>query len=902
MIGQTVSHFEILEKLGEGGMGVVYKARDTHLGRIVALKVLTTAKARDSDRRKRFVQEARSASALNHPNIVTIHEIFQDGQTDFIVMEFVAGKTLDQLIGRRGMRMSEALKYSAQIADALAKAHSAGIVHRDLKPANIMIADDGRAKILDFGLAKLTEPEAHPSQSQATVTRPMDLGAQTEDGIILGTVAYMSPEQAEGRTVDARSDIFAFGAVLYEMLSGRRAFEGPSKMATLSSVIREEPKPFAEVAPSVPREVEKLVARCLRKSVDRRAQHMSDVKLALDELKEDSESGRLAASPASPSPSVKRKRRAWIGVAGLMLVCAIGIWLWQGRLTNHTPRNLALRQLTADDGLTTTPAISSDGRLVAYASDRATRKNLDIWIHPLTQGGQPFRLTRHESDDLDPSFSPDAGLVAFSSDRDGGGIYTVPSLGGEEHLVSRFGAQPRFSPDGKWIVYRTGSYRGEGGLGETRIYLVASGGGPSRRLAPNLGFGQYPIIAPDGKHVLLEGAESVNAPQEKRDWWLAPIDGSPAIKTGLLSPIQNRLGHPSLLDCPGDRIVFSARGNLWEVRFDSSDLSKVQEPHQLTNAAGNATEAAAIQANGEVRIAVAVGTTSAHLWKLRLDANRGKVLGPMQPFDHTGGSQRMPASPANGSALFYRQDDPSGSAVRMRVLSTGVEKTFVTAVARPKPSPDGSQVAYSDLKEGAIYLMSTRGGDASVLLRIRGDRPTIYGWSADGKKIVYWHGNPIRFSLLDLTTRQSATLISHPQRDIHGAELSPDQQWVAFHTPLDRSHPLWIAPVRDGNAAGESEWVKVADSGVQNRRPWWSPDGNLLYFISLLDGFRCIWAQPLDRLSKRPAGQPFAVHHFHSARIRPVDSLGVFGPAIVPDGIIFSLEDETANIWITEAK
>ena len=188
------------------------------------------------------MQEARAASALNHPNIVTIHEIFQAQGTDFIVMEFVAGKTLDQLITRRGLRVPEALKYSVQIADALAKAHAAGIVHRDLKPANIMIADDGRVKILDFGLAKLTEPDSDSNESQATQTTSMDSAPQTEEGAVIGTVAYMSPEQAEGRAVDARSDIFSFGAVLYEMLTGHRAFQGPSKMATLASVLREEPK------------------------------------------------------------------------------------------------------------------------------------------------------------------------------------------------------------------------------------------------------------------------------------------------------------------------------------------------------------------------------------------------------------------------------------------------------------------------------------------------------------------------------------------------------------------------------------------------------------------------------------------------------------------------------------
>ena len=240
MTGQTLSHFEMLEKLGEGGMGIVYKARDTQLGCLVAIKALPPDRVADAERRKRFVQEARAASALNHPSIVTIHEIFEAQGTDYIVMEFVPGKTLDHIISRRGLRIPEALMYSIQVADALAKAQQAGIVHRDLKPANVMVCDDGRVKILDFGLAKLTERTSASDDSQATVTRPMESGPQTEEGSVIGTVAYMSPEQAEGRPIDARSDIFSFGAVLYEMLSGHRPFQGDSKMATLASVIREE--------------------------------------------------------------------------------------------------------------------------------------------------------------------------------------------------------------------------------------------------------------------------------------------------------------------------------------------------------------------------------------------------------------------------------------------------------------------------------------------------------------------------------------------------------------------------------------------------------------------------------------------------------------------------------------
>src|SRR5207244_78231 len=216
MIGRTFQHYEIVETLGRGGMGVVYKARDTHLDRFVAIKVLPPEKVADADRKRRFVQEAKAASALNHPNIVHIYDIAEADGVQFIAMEYVAGKTLGELIGRKGLRLNEALKYAVQIADALAKAHSAGIIHRDLKPSNIMVTENGLVKVLDFGLAKLAETATGEFGETATVRAPE--GPNTEEGAIVGTTAYMSPEQAEGKKVDARSDIFSFGSVLYEMI------------------------------------------------------------------------------------------------------------------------------------------------------------------------------------------------------------------------------------------------------------------------------------------------------------------------------------------------------------------------------------------------------------------------------------------------------------------------------------------------------------------------------------------------------------------------------------------------------------------------------------------------------------------------------------------------------------
>jgi serine/threonine protein kinase/tetratricopeptide (TPR) repeat protein len=321
MIGRTISHYEVIEKLGEGGMGVVYKARDSHLKRFVALKVLPPEKVADPERKHRFVQEARSASALNHPNIVTVYDIDQSDGIDFIAMEYVEGKTLDELIGRKGLKLSEALKYAVQIADALAKAHAAGIVHRDLKPGNVMVTAEGRVKVLDFGLAKLTEAAPESQDSTTQLEHPA-----TESGMIVGTVAYMSPEQAEGKKVDARSDIFSFGSLLYEMLTGRRPFRRDSPALTLAAILHLEPPPLPS---GIPSELERIIARCLRKDPARRFQTMADLKVTLEELKEDSDSGKLAGVPAPARPRNHRFLRPTLAAAAVLVLAAGSVFLWQ---------------------------------------------------------------------------------------------------------------------------------------------------------------------------------------------------------------------------------------------------------------------------------------------------------------------------------------------------------------------------------------------------------------------------------------------------------------------------------------------------------------------------------------------------------------------------------------------
>jgi eukaryotic-like serine/threonine-protein kinase len=352
LVGQRIGPYLVDELIGEGGMGLVFKARDTLLNRSVAIKVLSTERLADPERRRRFLQEAKATSVLNHPNIVTVHGITQERDTDFIVMEFVSGKTLDQAIGSKPLPLKQAVKYGLEIADAVAAAHAAGIIHRDIKPSNIMITEQDRVKVLDFGLAKLTEPE---QTSEKERTEPLT----TKAGMVFGTAAYMSPEQAEGKRADTRSDIFSFGALLYQMVTGRRAFQGENVITILAAVMNQEPPPVAMVVPSVPRELEWIIARCLKKDPNRRIQHMVDVKIALEEVLE------LLESPSGPMPRV-RPRRRWIApaLAAALLGLASGAWL-SLRLLHKQP--ITYERLTFRQGDVIASKFAPNGNIVYSA-------------------------------------------------------------------------------------------------------------------------------------------------------------------------------------------------------------------------------------------------------------------------------------------------------------------------------------------------------------------------------------------------------------------------------------------------------------------------------------------------------------------------------------------------------
>jgi Tol biopolymer transport system component/tRNA A-37 threonylcarbamoyl transferase component Bud32 len=898
MLPKSLTHYEVLEKLGEGGMGVVYKARDKRLNRLAALKVLPPDRMADEGRRARFIQEAQAASALNHPNIVTIYGIDRDGGSDFIAMEFIAGQTLDAAISRHGLKLNETLKYAIQIADALATAHAAGIVHRDLKPGNVMVTASGAVKILDFGLAKLTEaPDSHE-----VATRTLKPESLTEPGAVLGTVTYMSPEQAEGKKVDARSDIFSFGGLLYEMVTGRRAFQGDSKMSTITAILRDEPRPLSQAGEPVPRDLEKIITRCLRKDLGRRFQHMGDVRIALEELKEESDSGRLAEMerPAAVHPRSSPLVYAAVA-AGLVLIAGTTFWWASHTPTPAAPRHLTVRQLTQDVGNTSMPAISPDGKLVAYASDRAGEGNLDIWVQQVGSEAPPLRLTHHPADDSSPCFSPDGTQIAFVSGREGGGVYLIPALGGEERLLSRGGpwVRPRFSPDGQWVTVASG------GSAETPLLLIPAAGGATRRVAETFHFANFPVWSPDGKSILFVGAEK---PGDELDWWVVPAAGGAPVKTRaaallpkLATGVGGELPLPLPADWPDTYVLYSAR-TLWRLPLAPGSY-QAGNPEPLTAGAGGEFGPRAVRGSKGWRIVFASGESSSGLWSLSVELNHAKVIGQPHKLFRDALRRSTPSLSADGSRLTYVFRGLDGFGLRMRDMKTGSETTLLRSPSalRARISPDGSTVAYNlsatDEKERVIHLIAATGGEPRQFCDTCG---LLYDWTPDGKKILYRWGNPVRFSTIDVASGQQTVVVEHPQRSVYAVVYSPDGKWIAAHyAPVaDNPRAIFVSRSPEGKPRPESEWIAVTSRPGTYARPAWSPDGSVLYFVSTADGPASVWAQRLDRTTKRPAGEPMLIYRPEAERF--INWGPYFGPAVGANQIIFPLEESRSNIWLGE--
>lgn len=907
--GTRIAHYVIQKPLGSGGMGSVYLALDEKLHRSVAVKVIRAGQI-DEISRKRLEREAQASSGLNHPNIVTVYEIGRDGDTDYIAMEHVAGDTLELLIRKKAFDTRTALRYATQIADALAAAHDAHIVHRDLKPGNLMVTERGQIKVLDFGLAKHTAESGEDGEKQES--------ALTAVGRVVGTFCYVSPEQAEGKLVDARSDIFSFGAVVYEMLTGRRAFDENSTVATLAAILHKQP-PLDKIPQPVPPALTRLIARCLAKKVADRWQHMSDVRVLLEDV------AREMDSPFPATAAPRRWTAGWKTIAAASVVCATLAALavrqfWPPPPAASGPEPI-LRMITADAGLSAYPALSKDGNLLAFASDRSNEGNLDIWVQQVG-GGEPIRLTRGTADEKEPAFSPDGTRIAFRSEQEGGGIYTVSALGGEPVPLAAGGRNPRYSPDGKSVAYWTG---GEGIYvpGSSRAYVIDSGGGQPRRVHPEMTSATYPIWSPSGNELLVLGKkDAAGPPLVGLDWWVLPVgNGSPKATGALESIREQKLGlggilpqavRPTGLDWiedNGSQVLFSAAlgdvTNLWEMGL-TRDHRATGRVRRLTSGPGRHPKAASAQAGNLRRIAFTDEKLNFDVWTIPVDADRGVTTGDMRRLTTDATTEWSPSVSADGRKLAYFSRLTSSWAVRIRDVESGTERTLISSprtVLATRISGNGSLVFYSD-NDYKIYSIPSAGGMVAELCKGCG---TVMGASHDGGEITY---EPLQFEdLLLLDTESRRTMKVTPREDegalLSSGQISKDGRWVAFHSLHNAvsTARVFVAPIDRTRTVPPSEWVPITEGKSLERDPWWAPGGGLIYFLSERDGFRCVWARRVDPATKRPFGDIFNVRHFHTARqsLRGFGSRGYLtGLSVGKDRMVFSLGELTGNIWLQE--
>jgi Tol biopolymer transport system component len=917
--GSRLGPYEIVSALGAGGMGEVYRARDTRLGRDVAVKVLPPAFSADRDRLRRFEQEARSAGQLNHPNVLAIYDVGTHGGSPYVVAELLEGETLRDAVAGGPIPLRKAIDYARQTAEGLAAAHEKGIVHRDLKPENLFLTRDGRVKILDFGLAKLTHPDPVSEPGAAATTGP----SETESGALMGTVGYMSPEQLRGKRVDYRSDIFAFGAILYELLSGRRAFHGDSVPETMNAILKDDPPELSESGRSIPPALARVVGHCLEKVPERRFHSLRDVVFALQEVEQPS-------GPGAVQPAVGKARGSRL-VGGIALAAAVALavagatwWLMRPRKTESVPAPaITLTRLTSDHGLTTDAALSPDGRLLACASDRSGEGNLDIYVRQVG-GGEPLRLTRDPADDWGPAFSPDGTTIAFRSERDGGGIYVVSALGGPARCIAPEpqGQRPQFSPDGNWIAYTVG---GLGGASlsvrnSARIYMVAAAGGVPRQVQPDFVATAFPVWSPDGTHLLFLGNRDEKLPMEDSiDWWVTPLDSGPAIKSGALeatrqAKLTGPLGvYPWALFAPtwqpqGNSLVFSAQSgdttNLWRIGISPETWKVTGPPQRLTS--GTMIErgpSAAFGPGGVVRVAFANLTQNLALWSLPIEPNQGRVTGELKRLTQEAADDSFPALSRDGSKMVWVSSRTGSQEIWIRALPSGEESALTATRSTkwcPAVSPDGSRVSYSESRSWNVYIVPSAGGPPEMVCEGCGQAT---GWSPDGKRII---GNPVNGQawVLDLVSRRKTALLA-TRHWIATGQFSPDGRWFSFlageGTSLAGEGTSWgtiVAPFQGEGPIGESAWVAIMKEGGTGN---WSSDGKSLYMISGRDGFACIWAQRLDPATKRPVGAPFAVFHSHNPRVSLYNATDL-ALAIGPDRMLFHMGEHTGNIWMAEWK
>jgi serine/threonine protein kinase/Tol biopolymer transport system component len=851
MIGTSIGHYRIVRLLGQGGMGEVYEAEDTKLGRRIALKLLPKQFAAAPDRRERFDREARAVAALNHPSIVTIYSIEEFNDGPFLTMELVVGTTVSDHIAARKVSLDWLLSMAIPLADAVAAAHQRGIMHRDLKPSNVMVTGDGRVKVLDFGLAKLREEIAAVDAGLVTTGENL-----TGEGKIIGTVAYMSPEQAEGKAVDQRSDIFSLGVMLYEAATSERPFKGDTSMSVITAILRDEPRAVTNLRPELPHDLARIIKRAIAKDPEQRYQSAKDLRNDLQDLKDGLD--ELKRSQA-PEPRSRRAVMPWVAAFALAAVAAGGVYLTVKPKGGASPAQPAdsfgrthVSRLTGDGSAGTGVAISRDGRYVAYVGGTPRARSLSlrqVAANALVQLVSPTAFIYTGT-----AFSPDGNFVYYSgypTNENVGTLYRVPVLGGvPQKLIDDVDSDVTFSPDGSQVAF----FRNEPQTRTSHLVIAGADGGQPRLLAerkyPNQFFatlGAKPAWSPDGRLIaaaVLEGPGSAA---------IAMVDA----QTGALTiPHAKRWTLVSALEwLPNGRgLLASARdaqtgplNQIWHVAYPSGVL------RQITNGL-DSYSGVSLSGDGRSFVSIA-GTQEATLWAAEPTA-AGEETRIDQvttgPADRDGGSgvawtldnQLIFTSLASGNFDIWSLNPESG--VR-RQLTSSPGPDIAPAV-----SPDGQIVAFASTRgtERRIWVMDANGGNQRPVSA--GPVDVLPLWSSDGRTIL--------FQRLESNDTWGVTLSGQqaPVTALIVRAASRDGRLAGYVQRTEGVRLGWTIAIAssDGRAPLKTLTVQRSNS---NAPLTWSPDGRSIDAVDPRD--QNVWRYPTE------GGEPTRLTTFTSGLI-----------------------------------